>query len=114
MTCKPGELVSIPFPYSDLTTKRRRPVLVLTNPDRRVDFMGLAVTSVLTEELAVAIDEKSMATGYLPKPSWIRYDKVFTLSDSIIVKTYGSLDAGVLKEVMKRLCDYLGCNKLRT
>ncbi len=41
MTCKPGELVGIPFPYSDLTTKKRRPVLVLTNPDRRGDFMGL-------------------------------------------------------------------------
>jgi len=114
MTCKPGDLVAIPFPYSDLTAEKRRPVLVVTNPDRRGDFMGLAVTSVMTGELAVSFDEKSMLTGHLPKQSWIRYDKVFTLSDSIIVKTYGSLDEGVLREVMKRLCDYLGCNRFKT
>jgi len=112
MTSKPGELVGIPFPYSDLTAKKRRPVLVVTNPDSRGDFMGLQVTSVFTEEMAVAIDNKSMATGHLPKPSWIRCDKVFTLSDSIIVKNYGSLDKDVLQEVMKRVCNHLGCNDL--
>ena len=52
MICKPGDLVGIPFPYSDLTTKKRRPVLVLTAPDRHGDFMGLAVTSVETEASA--------------------------------------------------------------
>ena len=39
MTCKPGELVGIPFPYSDLTTRKKRPVLVLTSPDRHGDFI---------------------------------------------------------------------------
>ncbi len=57
MTCKPGDLVGIPFPYSDLTTKKRRPVLVVTAPDRHGDFMGLAVTSVETEESTVVIVE---------------------------------------------------------
>ena len=52
MTCKPGDLVGIPFPYSNLTTKKRRPVLVVTSPDRHGDFMGLAVTSVETGKSA--------------------------------------------------------------
>lgn len=61
MTCKTGDLVGIPFPYSDLSTQKRRPVLVVTAPDSRGDFMGLQVTSVLTEEMAVAIDVGSLA-----------------------------------------------------
>ncbi len=73
--------------------------------------MGLQITSVLTEEMAVAIDRKSMATGQLPRTSWIRCDKIFSLSDSIIVKTYGSLDEGVLQEAMAKVCNHLGCNK---
>lgn len=113
MTCKPGELVGIPFPYSDLNTKKRRPVLVVTPPDSHGDFMGLAVTSVHTVESAVGIDEKSMATGRLPKPSWIRVDKIFTLSETIIVRNYGTLDVGIFRKVMKRLCDYLGCGNLQ-
>jgi len=112
MTCKPGELVGIPFPYSDLNTKKRRPVLVVTPLDSHGDFMGLAVTSVPTVESAVGINEKSMAIGRLPKPSWIRIDKIFTLSETIIVRNYGALDAAAFRKVMERLCDYLGCSSL--
>ena len=60
MNCKPGKLVGIPFPFSDLTTKKRRPVLVMTTPDKRGDFMGVAVTSVSTEESAIVINKESM------------------------------------------------------
>ncbi len=109
MTCKPGELVGIPFPYSDLTSKKRRPVLAVTTLDRHGDFVGLAVTSVPAVESAVAIDEKSMATGRLPKPSWVRYDKIFTLSETVVVRNFGTLDGDIFREVMKRLCKYLGC-----
>ena len=110
MNCRPGDLVGIPFPYSDMATKKRRPVLVVTSPDRRGDFIGLAVTSVLTEEQAVPIDQDSLVTGKLPKQSRIRYNKVFTLSSSIVTKTYGSIKDDVFREVQKKLCNYLGCN----
>ncbi len=46
MTSSPGDLVFIPFPYSDLRAVKKRPVLALTVPDRHGDFIGLAVTSV--------------------------------------------------------------------
>jgi hypothetical protein len=43
MTCKPGDIVGLPFPFSDLTSQKKRPVLVLTQADFRGDFMGLAI-----------------------------------------------------------------------
>lgn len=49
MTFKPGDIVGLPFPFSDLASQKKRPVLVLTQADYRGDFMGLAITSVLTE-----------------------------------------------------------------
>jgi len=110
MTCKPGDLVGIPFPYSDLTTKKRRPVLVVTLPDRHDDFMGLAVTSVETEESAISIVEADMETGSLPRKSWIRYDKLFTLSSVIVLKTYGSIKHHLRQTVMENLCRYIGCD----
>ena len=41
MTHKPGDFIAIPFPYSDITTTKRRPVLVVTAPDFHGDFMGI-------------------------------------------------------------------------
>ncbi len=56
MICKPGMLATIPFPYADMAVSKKRPVLVLTVPDRHGDFIGLAITSVPTEENALLID----------------------------------------------------------
>jgi len=76
--------------------------------------MGLAVTSVPTEESAMDIDAEDMALGKLPKNSWVRYDKLFTLSSDIITRKYGSLRRESLQSVVKCLCDYIGCDAMRT
>ena len=107
--CRPGDLVGIPFPYSDLKADKRRAVLVITQQDRHGDFICAAVTSVPTAESAVPIDNASMKSGQLPRRSWIRFDKIFTLNKGIIVRHYGSLDNHAFNSVKERICAYLDC-----
>jgi len=40
-----GDLLLVPFPFSDLSAAKRRPVLALTTPDAYGDFIALPVTS---------------------------------------------------------------------
>ena len=40
-----GDLLLIPFPFTDLSAAKRRPVLALTAADSFGDFIALAVTS---------------------------------------------------------------------
>jgi hypothetical protein len=40
-----GDLLLVPFPFTDLSAAKRRPVLALTAPDTYGDFMALPVTS---------------------------------------------------------------------
>ncbi|MBS3967991.1 MAG: type II toxin-antitoxin system PemK/MazF family toxin [Truepera sp.] len=98
MTLKPGEIVAIPFPYTDLRATKQRPVLVLTPEDARGDFISLAITSVPTAELTVKIEQSEMASGQLPKTSWIRCNKVFTLSTATTRKTYGLESCGKVSQ----------------
>jgi len=35
-----GDLVLLPFPFSDLTSAKCRPVLMLTAPDAQGDFLA--------------------------------------------------------------------------
>ncbi|MEO5335124.1 MAG: type II toxin-antitoxin system PemK/MazF family toxin [Magnetococcus sp. YQC-5] len=77
---QPGDLVMVPFPFSDQDVAKKRPVLVLTLPDERGDFIGLAVTSVPTAQCALEVDINAIIAGSLPKRSWLRIDKIFSLN----------------------------------
>lgn len=101
MACKPGDLVLIPFPFSDLQSTKKRPVMVLTPPDRHADFIGLAITTVEQQHHALQVGPANLIEGALPKPSWIRLDKVFTFSESSIVKTFGTLSPHTVQSALK-------------
>ena len=109
IACNPGDLVGIPFPYSDLKAEKKRPVLVLTPQDRHGDFICAAITSVSQAEFAITIDNTSLSKGNLPVKSWIRCDKLFTLSASVVVRHYGSLNSKAFNLVVEKICGNLGC-----
>jgi len=69
MKCNPHDLVLIPFPYADLGSSKKRPVLVLTNTDRHGDFIALAVTTAAHTEPAIQLTSADITDGSLPKPS---------------------------------------------
>jgi mRNA interferase MazF len=71
-----GDLVLLPFPFSDLTSTKRRPVLMLTAPDAQGDFVACPVTSRAGWLYARLLSLDDLAEGALPLVSWVRTDKV--------------------------------------
>ncbi len=69
---KLSDIVQIPFPFSDLTHQKRRPVLLLTTPDSFGDFLAVAITSQAGHEDAVSLRDDDPVEGKLPKTSWVR------------------------------------------
>ena len=108
-TPKTGDIVLIPFPFTDLSSAKRRPALLLTNPDRDGDFIAAAVTSKAGHDASVPLSAVQLATGSLPKPSWIRADKLFTFQRSIVQKQIGSVHPQVVLDTLAVLCPVLGC-----
>lgn len=108
MTCSPGDLALIPFPYADLNSTKKRPVLVLTSPDRYGDFIALAVTSVEQGQQAIRLEPRQLIEGTLPRTSWVRLDKIFTLSTGNIAKTLGRVEAAVMRNALAGLCTAVG------
>ena len=105
MTCNPGDLVLIAFPFSDFSSHKKRPVLVITPPDRYGDVIGLAVTSTPMRESALFLEPSAMIEGILPKHSWVRLDKVYTLDTGIVVKKIGKVAPDFLAKAVEGLCD---------
>lgn len=81
-----GELLLIPYPFTDLSTQKRRPVLVLSKPDKYGDFIALPVTSRSYHKQSISIGQ--LIKGELPKESWVRTDHVVTLNCSLVIKSF--------------------------
>ena len=109
MTPEPGDIVLIPFPFSDLSSSKKRPVLVLTPPDRFGDFIAAGITSVAQQDHAVTLDPSCLVEGSLPRKSWVRTDKIFTLGTDSIAKAFGTLRPEVFSTARTAICQNLGC-----
>ncbi|MCL2185407.1 MAG: type II toxin-antitoxin system PemK/MazF family toxin [Treponema sp.] len=95
-----GEILLVPVPFSDLSSVKKRPVLVLSNYNHNVsnrDIIVIAITSNLTQE-GIEITNDSLIDGFLPKKSIIKVDKVYTLEVGIVIKKIGKIKNEVLLE----------------
>jgi mRNA interferase MazF len=104
MIVQPGDIVFIPFPFSDLSTEKKRPVLVITILDSYGDFTELAITSRFTEQDAYEIVKEDLLKGNLPKASWIRLNKVYTLNSELVIGSFGKLKSTCYQSVKDMFC----------
>jgi mRNA interferase MazF len=86
-----GELLLVPYPFSDLSAAKRRPVVAVTEPDRYGDFIAFPVTSRPQDEHGIPLTSAELVRGRLPAPSWIRTDRIVTLNATLIVKSVGRI-----------------------
>ncbi len=109
---KQRDIVLIPVPFTDLSSAKRRPVLVLssdTHCQSPPDMLVAAITSHLTDSLpGVVINSTDMELGALPRQSLIRADKLYTLSQANIIKPYGRLNQASFEDVLEALDSVLG------
>ena len=112
MTPEQRAIVLIPVPFSDLSSIKRRPVLVLskTSHNRRSeDVLVAAITSKLTRQRqAIRSTSADLEQGTLKRDSLVRADKIYTLSKSLLVKQFGILSEAKFRRVLSALDKVLG------
>jgi mRNA interferase MazF len=98
-SCKPGDVVVVPFPFVDIAKAKPRPALVLSA--QSFNREGLVVLAMITTAKATQhprdLPIRDLDSAGLPIPSFIRW-KIFTLDTAIIRKQLGALS----KEDRKR------------
>ena len=108
MICRRGDLALVPFPFTDLSSAKRRPVLVLADPDGYGDFLGVAVTSRPHHSNAIGISGQDLERGGLPAASWVRTDRVITLNIVLVSKAFGSVTSDFVERVVIEVCARVG------
>ncbi len=97
-----GDVVVVPFPFSNLADSKRRPALVLSQLDGG-DLILCQITSQQTRDrYAISLVDADFASGSLKQPSNIRPNRVFTADRSLILYRVGNLKPEKVREVIDR------------
>ena len=100
----PGTIYSAYFPFSDLSNKKKRPVLALSERDENDDVRIVFITRTpVCDEQGFALDLTDFSDGPLKHPSHMRIDKVFNLHISRIEKPVARLSDKGYERVLRRL-----------
>jgi len=102
-----GDIVIVPFPFSDLSQSKRRPALVVANL-RGDDLILCQITSQnLSDYYSIDISNDDFETGSLNKPSNIRPNRIFTADRSIILSIAGHLKAAKTNQSIGKIIEIL-------
>jgi mRNA interferase MazF len=98
-----GDVVVVPFPFSDLTMSKRRPALVIAELSGD-DLILCQITSQdIRDEYALELLDSDFDSGSLNKPSNIRPNRLFTADHHIVLYKTGHLKNGKIRHVVDAL-----------
>jgi mRNA interferase MazF len=103
----PGLVVVLRFPFSDLSSSKFRPAVVLAHAGG-ADWVLCQITSnPYGDPGAILLDAKSFATGGLSRDSYARPGKLFTASAAIVVRVTGSLTPGAHRSIVEAVANLI-------
>jgi len=91
-----GDVVVVPFPFSDLTQAKRRPALVVSVLEGD-DLMPCQVTSQFVKD--------SFEEGGLKQKSNVRPNRLFTADSHIVLYRIGNLKKDKLNEIIEKIIE---------
>lgn len=110
----PFDIVLVPFPFTSLTTLKRRPALVLAaiHPSKLPRHLVVAMITSQIEGVSFPFDVllREWDKAKLPKPSLVRLSKIVTLDANMIQKFIGRVtkkDEFAIQSEAKRLFNAL-------
>ena len=104
-TFSQGDVVKVPFPYTDKSTRQSRPALVVSVPDLQQGhnlIWVVMITSAENRGWPSDVTISALARTGLPAPSVIRTAKIATIDASDAIRL-GTISAAQLKQVMDRI-----------
>lgn len=100
VTVQRGSVVLVRFPFSDLSSSKRRPAVVLADAGRDDYVLAQVTSKPYADPEAVELSGPSFARGGLDLASYARPGKLFTANDALIVREVGALTSAALDEVV--------------
>ena len=105
-----GDVIKVPFPYTDRSTRQSRPALVVSTAgieDAHALLWVVMITSAENRAWPGDVPVNNLATAGLPVPSVIRTAKIATIESSDATKL-GKVTPVLFRQVARQLGRVLG------
>ncbi len=103
-----GDIVLIPFPYSDLSANEQRPALIISNSiiNKSEDRICCLITRNQRKE-DLPIKKEDFKNGTLPFDSFVRPCRVFTIHHAIIKKKLCAVKDSFHNRIIAKFNSYI-------
>ena len=102
-----GDVVVIPFPFSDLSQSKRRPALIIASLAGDGAILCQITSKTIKDIYAIAIDDGDFDAGSLKQAGNIRPNRLFTADSHIILYRVGHIKNDKLSQVVERLIEII-------
>lgn len=102
-----GDVVVVPFPFSDLSQAKRRPALVVSKLEGDDVILCQITSQSIKDNYAITLDDKDFEAGGLKQPSNIRPNRIFTADSNIVLYKVGNLTKEKVSEILERLIEII-------
>ena len=103
-----GDVVVVPFPFSDLSAAKRRPALVAATLGTGDDVVLCQITSrTFADSFSIHLAQSDFATGDLRRNSNVRPNRLFTADTKIILYRSGQLSVSKMKAITAKIIELI-------
>jgi mRNA interferase MazF len=102
-----GDVVVTPFPFSDLSSTKKRPALVLATLTGDDVILCQITSQAVADNYAVPLTDRDFTSGGLRQTSNVRPNRLFTAESSILLYRAGTVSAAKMQEVVAELVQIL-------
>ncbi|MCD4696449.1 MAG: type II toxin-antitoxin system PemK/MazF family toxin [Bacteroidales bacterium] len=108
---KQREIVLVPFPYSDLSATKKRPVLIISNNSYNSKYDDVLVCVITSnryiDDYSVNLTNNDLETGMLPELSVVKAHKLFTIHKDKIIKKFSEVNDIYFENVYRKIIDLI-------
>ena len=102
-----GDIIVVPFPFSDLTQAKRRPALVISALEGNDLILCQITSQSVRDNYAILLDDKDFNTGSLKQSSNIRPNRIFTADNHIVLYRVGGLKLDKINEIIEKVIEII-------
>lgn len=100
-----GDVVVLPFPFTDLSASKKRPAVVVTQLTGDDIILCMVTTPAKADGYSIPISKADFMMGGLDHDSHIRPNRLFTADSNLVTRRAGRLSQQKTTEVVTKIIE---------